>query len=432
MTNTVTIPVALGGTGTAYNDGPGANGLASNGGYGYLTLLILMLGEVIAACQTAITNINTGSEDVNGTSVTSRTPAGGSMTWVYVETGKAPLAGMRIRAASRAAPTANFAAGTVTAYDSGTKTVTVFVDIIGGAPVAATDWNLILEGEPGDDATLITPTVTFGATGTLVFGDEGAHVKRTATSAVGTDTAAALGDGWACFFPAALYVTTLTAGSGTITANDTAAAAASKTIPVGWAATLQCDGTNFTLTFLPPGGLVLLGVAAPSSVATVDFTSSIDAAYEEYELHLQNLVPATNAAILWLRTSANAGGAWDASASNYDYSRTSVLNSGGTATTAISSSAGATEAALGSASGVSSTASKGGVSGVIRFFDPAGGASNKNVAATLTETDDTNGLKQTSTAARRLSVSAVNGLRLMFSTGNIASGKIKLYGVKKA
>lgn len=51
----VTIPVALGGTNVAYNDGTGAYGMAANNGYGYTTYLLPMLGEVISACSLAVT-----------------------------------------------------------------------------------------------------------------------------------------------------------------------------------------------------------------------------------------------------------------------------------------------------------------------------------------------------------------------------------------
>lgn len=51
---TVTIPTRLGGTATAYSDGSGANGMASQGGYGYLTYLFPMIGEIITACAAAV------------------------------------------------------------------------------------------------------------------------------------------------------------------------------------------------------------------------------------------------------------------------------------------------------------------------------------------------------------------------------------------
>jgi hypothetical protein len=61
MTNSVTIPVSLGGTNVAYNHGTGAYGMASNNGYGFTTYLIPMLSEVIAACALAVANGTTST-----------------------------------------------------------------------------------------------------------------------------------------------------------------------------------------------------------------------------------------------------------------------------------------------------------------------------------------------------------------------------------
>lgn len=58
---TVTIPTRLGGTATAYSDGSGTNGMGSNNGFGYLTLLFPMLSEAIAACAAAVDRADSAS-----------------------------------------------------------------------------------------------------------------------------------------------------------------------------------------------------------------------------------------------------------------------------------------------------------------------------------------------------------------------------------
>ena len=98
---------------------------------------------------------------VNGTSVSVRTPALGSMNWVYVETGRAPQVGMRLRIASRASPSSNYALGVVTAWSPGTSTVTLTVDGIGITPLSAADWNILVDGQPGQAG----PTGAAGAAG---------------------------------------------------------------------------------------------------------------------------------------------------------------------------------------------------------------------------------------------------------------------------
>ena len=52
-------------------------------------------------------------------------------------------------------------------------------------------------------------------------------------------------------------------------------------------------------------GLVLISTATASASTTVDFTSGIDGTYDEYEIHISDLVPATDTTSLYLRTSTD-------------------------------------------------------------------------------------------------------------------------------
>lgn len=84
----VTIPPALGGSGTTYSDGTGANGMASNNGYGYNALLLTMLAEAIAACQTAV-NAAAGFPPVSGdVTVNGTINSAGNITAGSVSTGR--------------------------------------------------------------------------------------------------------------------------------------------------------------------------------------------------------------------------------------------------------------------------------------------------------------------------------------------------------
>jgi hypothetical protein len=171
-------------------------------------------------------------------------------------------------------------------------------------------------------------------------------------------------------------------------------------------------------------GTVLLATASASGVATVDFTSGIDSTYEEYELHIINAVPASGA-VPWLRTSADAGSNWASSSSNYEHTL-HYADGGGAA-----ASSSATDTALVLAgSTASNTTALGGVSGVIRIFNPAGTTHNKRLAWQLSLNTGT-GSHIASGTGTRAATAAINDLRVLFSTGNVASGLFKLYGVKK-
>lgn len=83
---TLTVPVELGGTGTTYRDDTGTNGMASNNGFGHKTLLLPMLGEIVAAGNAAVDAAQDASDDAGAASTsasaaaTSATTASGHAT----------------------------------------------------------------------------------------------------------------------------------------------------------------------------------------------------------------------------------------------------------------------------------------------------------------------------------------------------------------
>lgn len=198
---------------------------------------VIDTGIALAQAQAAAASA-TAAPNVSGTSTTTRTPTVGSQSWVYVETGKLPFEGMRMRAVSRAAPTTNYALGTVASYDAGTRTVTLTVDQVGAAPASASDWNLLLEGEPGqpgEDAEVRSLVQTRSANGTITAADLGATLRCTGTITLTPDSAASLGDGYSVIVDAPGHVVTI----------DTVG-----TVPVGGLGLVQSDGTTITLRLL--------------------------------------------------------------------------------------------------------------------------------------------------------------------------------------
>jgi hypothetical protein len=185
--------------------------------------------------------------------------------------------------------------------------------------------------------------------------------------------------------------------------------------------TTQLATTAFAMT---NQGLQLLLTAAPSSVATVDFTTSIDATYDEYEIHLENLVPASSSN-LQILTSANAGVSWDSS--SYAYAAFAQRTDATTATT----NSGSDNKILLTPS-IQTGASGGGVSGVIRLHDPAGTASSKYMTGAFSAIVSAGVYASCISSGVHATTAVVNAIRIMFSTGNISSGKVKLYGVRKS
>lgn len=174
-------------------------------------------------------------------------------------------------------------------------------------------------------------------------------------------------------------------------------------------------------------GLVLLATASASASATVDFTALIDSSYEHYILEIIDLIPATDNTAIHLRTSTDGGSSFDAGASDYGWSTVEIIGDGAITADAGGDSADSeihiTAQTLGNAAGESYNA-------IIHIFNPAG--TNNTLFRTESSHVTTNGFPCVSIGSGvRYSAADVNGLRVLMSSGNITSGKFKLYGVKK-
>jgi hypothetical protein len=181
-------------------------------------------------------------------------------------------------------------------------------------------------------------------------------------------------------------------------------------------------------------GLVLITATdITSATAAVDFTSGISSTYDEYELHIINAVPVNNNDLPWLRTSANAGSSWDSTGGNYGYTN---LRGAGTSTTVTNSGATASKIVLSEAT-IGNTASNDGFSAVIKFFNPAGTSHYKRFhwhggSNSVGGSNDQGSYTVVVGVGSRYATAALNGVRFMFSTGDVATAKLKLYGVRKS
>ncbi|MEV5033690.1 hypothetical protein MRBLMC3_002927 [Sphingobium sp. LMC3-1-1.1] len=172
------------------------------------------------------------------------------------------------------------------------------------------------------------------------------------------------------------------------------------------------------------GGLVLLEQHAASSSASLDFTASISGTYDEYLIELVNLVPANNAVTLYMRLSTDGGASYDSGA-NYGYTRwiTNRFGSGSDGT-----DSGSNEIRINN-NAVDNTATYG-ISGSARFFSPSSTSLHKIVSGSITLINAAN-IESGLFSGRYLSTTAVNAFRFLFSSGNISSGTIRVYGVAK-
>ena len=204
-------------------------------------------------------------------------------------------------------------------------------------------------------------------------------------------------------------------------------------------------GTNQNATFA--GGITVAGAATfttalagstgasrvliqrqtPSAAATCDFTTGIDSTYDEYLFVFNNMIPATNGQYLRIRFSEDSGSSFKSGATDYNYAFASVRDD------ALALPTGSTgDSSIAVTYSTSNTVADGGGNGEVRLFNPAG-TSAKKVVTMLSGGQYNSGFVSLAGSGRfQLDNNAINGVRFFYPSGNITSGTISLYGIKKS
>jgi len=173
------------------------------------------------------------------------------------------------------------------------------------------------------------------------------------------------------------------------------------------------------------GAWELISTTTASDDATIDIINlSSDFVYKFFWYGLQ---PATDAQQLNIRTSTNNGGDWDAGASDYAWTTHEVPM-----TTSPSHLPGGDDAdsrilvLLGPGSATNETADL-----EVTLFNPSGTEFTKFQWETTLFDSSFFDLWETITGAGvRLSAADVDGVRFFHTSGNIASGTLKVYGLR--
>lgn len=191
-------------------------------------------------------------------------------------------------------------------------------------------------------------------------------------------------------------------------------------------ATKNYVDTHAVAPAVPGGAIVLLEQHTASASATLDFTTAISSLYDEYLIEFINVVPATTNVQFELLCSTNGGVSYDTSA--LYVASLLAFNSGGSgvAGQAIGSPTSALELSAGAQ--VANTATYG-VSGRIALFNPLSTSLHKIFSGDFIYNAGV--FQAIAFRGEYQSTTAVNALRFLFSSGNIASGTIRIYGVAK-
>jgi hypothetical protein len=173
------------------------------------------------------------------------------------------------------------------------------------------------------------------------------------------------------------------------------------------------------------GGFTLLEQYTAAASASLNFTTSISSTYDEYLIEFVNVIPVTNAVNLYMRMSTNAGVSYDSGA-NYG-SMNAATNRFGQSQSG--SDSGANQISLNN-NGIDNIVVNGGVSGTLRLFSPLSTSLHKHVLGTFAQTSSSF-YQSVQIAGAYRSTTAVNAFQFFFSSGNISSGTIRVYGVPK-
>lgn len=169
--------------------------------------------------------------------------------------------------------------------------------------------------------------------------------------------------------------------------------------------------------------MVLLSAQTASSSSALNFTSLISSTYESYILELVNIAPATDGVNLLLRASTDNGSSY---LSGTEYNLTTIQQSAASVAT-LTGGGGNGGSAFILASGVGNASNRN-VSGQIRFRIRSSGQGRFSWETQYTS-DSGN---EISFQGKGSAGAGITALRLLMSSGNIASGAARLYGLKSS
>jgi len=208
------------------------------------------------------------------------------------------------------------------------------------------------------------------------------------------------------------------------------AAAGASVLQANIPAIVIYDGTQFQVVGTPTAGSwIPIETLTASASAALDFDLGINSTYNAYALVITGLIPATDDVQLLLRI-ATSGPTWQAGAGAYQWGA-GIVSIGGTFTGDGSSSGGPTTGIClnGSATSKVGNSTGEGFDGTVKFFAPSTTAQRKRFTFEGAFTTAAGNDALATGAGAYGSTTAIVGVRLLFSSGDIGSGYATLYGI---
>lgn len=175
--------------------------------------------------------------------------------------------------------------------------------------------------------------------------------------------------------------------------------------------------------------LALIASATAANSASLTFTSGIGDDYDEYELHFSDLIPATDGSSLGIQVSEDGGATYKSGATDYRV----AINAFSSAAVASTATGAQVRVPLSIGANGQRNAATSGMDGVIRFYRPSSAVNVKNFVGQVTceESTTTEMLRMEIAGRYQATTNPINAIRVSSSAGNITSGSVYLYGVRK-
>jgi len=174
------------------------------------------------------------------------------------------------------------------------------------------------------------------------------------------------------------------------------------------------------------GALVLLEQHTAATAATLDFSTFISSTYDTYVIEIVRIVPDTDNVNFVMLMGTGAGPTWDTGA-NYAVSNYRWISGG----SAFGGGINLNSINVTNTSDTVDISGYYGIQGRITLYDPQAAAAYKPVMGQIFYWNNAAKVEGLVLSGVYQSLTAVTGIRFLFSTGNIAVGTIRIYGMTK-
>ena len=177
------------------------------------------------------------------------------------------------------------------------------------------------------------------------------------------------------------------------------------------------------------GALTLISTQTASSSATLDFTSGIDSTYKEYIFKFYNMHPATNNVKWTFQSDTGTNTSYGQTITSTDFISQHSEDDSATELGYASANDQAQGTAFQPIGQLIGNGNDECVSGTLHIFDPSNATFVKHFMANTNVYRQDNYSREHFTAGYFNTTTALTRFRFKFSSGNIDSGIIKMYGV---